>query len=591
MFDFKFSNKKHGKQKAKKVLSNVQAEIGVVIVDVAYMFGIMIKKEYLNEGYFTTTKPYSDVIENQEITFAKLQVDDEFWAYICNRNRKIILPIHQKIEEFIKTGIPPRYRGRIWRNMIGIQSKTSQFLSYSDLFELPRQEETVYQIKLDVPRTFPNIEDPSFNEKLGQVLIAYSLRNPKLGYCQSMNFIAGTLLLFMEEEAAFWMLVHIVEELLVNYFVPTMSGYHVDADVFDKIVAENLPELYEHFRKINLSCKVLTSTWFLSLFINDFPVVTAYLMWDSIMWNGITAMFEFGVTVLSILQSELLQKTDQVTLMQYLRYKTLQMHDPKPLINGRIRLDKAHVLSIRRKIGQKVEEEALYNVLSKQFADLESATHYDSHELVHLWRQYTQLDPFLAQSTTSGLDQEQFAQLMGGTLSEWYADSDLVARLFLLADTNRDGIVGFAELISLFSVMCRGTFNEIVKFNFELFDIKSKGWIDSFDLLRMLQSIYGMYKEDKSFYKRLHLITNEIFSRFAGAIKLENFKHVVHVQAQIMDKMKARNPTTLYNYQKSYYYWMFDADKSQRKTEMIRLSIDKQAIRKQSTVPSPTLYL
>lgn len=74
------------------------------------------------------------------------------------------------------------------------------------------------------------------------------------------------------------------------------------------------------------------------------------------------------------------------------------------------------------------------------------------------------------------------------------------------------------------AVMTRGTFSEIVKctfyfrlsfvfvlqlinnpyvVNFELFDIKSKGWIDSFDLLRMLQSVYGMYKDDKSFYKRV----------------------------------------------------------------------------------------
>jgi hypothetical protein len=39
-------------------------------------------------------------------------------------------------------------------------------------------------------------------------------------YCQSMNFLAGSLLLFMDEETAFWMLVYMVEDLLPNYFVP-----------------------------------------------------------------------------------------------------------------------------------------------------------------------------------------------------------------------------------------------------------------------------------------------------------------------------------------------------------------------------------
>lgn len=33
-----------------------------------------------------------------------------------------------------------------------------------------------------------------------------------------MNFLAGTLLIFMDEEEAFWMLVYLVEELLPNYY-------------------------------------------------------------------------------------------------------------------------------------------------------------------------------------------------------------------------------------------------------------------------------------------------------------------------------------------------------------------------------------
>lgn len=38
------------------------------------------------------------------------------------------------------------------------------------------------QIKLDITRTVPAVEDPIFIEKLGKVLTAYSIRNPKLGY-------------------------------------------------------------------------------------------------------------------------------------------------------------------------------------------------------------------------------------------------------------------------------------------------------------------------------------------------------------------------------------------------------------------------
>jgi len=42
-----------------------------------------------------------------------------------------------------------------------------------------------------------------------------------------MNFIAGCLLLFMEEENAFWCLTTIVEDLLPGYFSTTMAASQV----------------------------------------------------------------------------------------------------------------------------------------------------------------------------------------------------------------------------------------------------------------------------------------------------------------------------------------------------------------------------
>lgn len=46
----------------------------------------------------------------------------------------------------------------------------------------------------------------------------------------------GLLLLVTDEEGAFWLLSRIVENLLVDYFIPTMLGLLVDQQVLAALV-------------------------------------------------------------------------------------------------------------------------------------------------------------------------------------------------------------------------------------------------------------------------------------------------------------------------------------------------------------------
>lgn len=132
------------------------------------------------------------------------------------------------------------------------------------------------QIEKDLHRTFPGhpVMDSSGRNALRRMLAAYARRNPSVGYCQvawlrphlmpglqddtadkqgflrmlcrhgvmdgwhmmgcgrlilsnalvlqGMNFVAGCLLLFMDEEDAFWSLACIIEDLLPGYFSTAM---------------------------------------------------------------------------------------------------------------------------------------------------------------------------------------------------------------------------------------------------------------------------------------------------------------------------------------------------------------------------------
>lgn len=89
----------------------------------------------------------------------------------------------------------------------------------------------LYQIELDLHRTF-NSEDHTLSKetewKLRRVLTAYVKRNPTVGYCQGMNFVAAILLKQLSEEQAFWTLCQIIEYILQPDYFTLMTGVIVD---------------------------------------------------------------------------------------------------------------------------------------------------------------------------------------------------------------------------------------------------------------------------------------------------------------------------------------------------------------------------
>ena len=51
------------------------------------------------------------------------------------------------------------------------------------------------------------------------------VRNNEIGYCQSMNFVVATMLMYCSEEQSFWILCSLVEDVLPEgYYTETLSG-------------------------------------------------------------------------------------------------------------------------------------------------------------------------------------------------------------------------------------------------------------------------------------------------------------------------------------------------------------------------------
>ena len=73
-------------------------------------------------------------------------------------------------------------------------------------------------IEVDLPRTFPRLslfqKEGTFYAQVGEVLEAFAAYNPHLGYVQGMSFLAGMLMLHMDQFHSFQCLCN----LLNNHF-------------------------------------------------------------------------------------------------------------------------------------------------------------------------------------------------------------------------------------------------------------------------------------------------------------------------------------------------------------------------------------
>src|SRR2546423_1183321 len=104
--------------------------------------------------------------------------------------------------------------------------------------------------------------------KLSEILKAYSLHNPAVGYCQGMNLITGSLLLIcVTSEDVFWLLCAIVDKIMPSgYFDRGLRSSRADQAVLRSYVSEVLPKLDAKLDELGVELEACTFQWFLSLY-------------------------------------------------------------------------------------------------------------------------------------------------------------------------------------------------------------------------------------------------------------------------------------------------------------------------------------
>lgn len=232
----------------------------------------------------------------------KSSTDDEE-----SRHKKLCRLVHE-------SGIPPKYRNRMWFELSGAQNKEvhGEFQRLVDLSASTSDAvvlEHIAQINLDLHRTMPlncyfndvaNSQPGPHYYSLRNILYAFVVYKPDVGYSQGLNKIVGNLLLGVNEgnyaekltdEDVFWIFVCLTEELVPAF--GDLAYFHQDAlqwirqdllVVQDILLPRILPKLHQHLTRNGVEVEVVMLAWWLGLFTESFVLVEFWFkIFDSLL--------------------------------------------------------------------------------------------------------------------------------------------------------------------------------------------------------------------------------------------------------------------------------------------------------------------
>nr|XP_005988094.2 PREDICTED: USP6 N-terminal-like protein [Latimeria chalumnae] len=229
-----------------------------------------------------------------------------------------------KMARRVYKGIPLQVRGQVWSFLLEVEKlKSENEGKYEKMKEQARNFSTeIKQIDLDVNRTFRN--HIMFRDRYGvkqqalfHVLAAYSVYNTEVSYCQGMSQIAAILLMYLNEEDAFWAL----SQLLTNqrhamhgFFVPGFPKLHRFQSHHEQLLNKLLPKLKKHMDKEQMSTGIYSTKWFLQCFIDRTPFTLTLRLWDIYIMEGERILTAMAYTILKLHKSKTLTSCSSVSL-------------------------------------------------------------------------------------------------------------------------------------------------------------------------------------------------------------------------------------------------------------------------------------
>lgn len=176
-------------------------------------------------------------------------------------------------------------------------------------------------------------------QSLRRVLQAFAVHNPQIGYCQSLNFIAGLLLLFldMDEEKSFILLEIITSQHLPGTHGIALEGANIDIGVLMSCIKDSLPAVWakldDNEGEARLpTVSLATTAWFMSLFVGTLPIESVLRVWDCLFFEGSKTLFRVAMSIFKSCESKVVALGDPMEVFQLVQSFPRSMLDANGLM-------------------------------------------------------------------------------------------------------------------------------------------------------------------------------------------------------------------------------------------------------------------
>jgi TBC1 domain family member 14 len=223
-------------------------------------------------------------------------------TYMPMMRKKGDLSWAKEFKRDLKEGIPLEARKEVWNLMIennmNITPKLYDALlvrvrmAHNNIENDPTFKKDLGTIERDLHRTMPELnmfrEGEILHQSLKNILAAFTLYRPDLGYVQGMSFLAGSLLLNSHDEyLGFKYFANLVNKpLLFEFYSFNMARINIFYNVFMRLLSEKYPKLANAFTEHKVEPSIFLFEWVVAMFANILPIETSSRIWDNYFFFG-----------------------------------------------------------------------------------------------------------------------------------------------------------------------------------------------------------------------------------------------------------------------------------------------------------------